>query len=527
MDWEAFFLGLVCLAESSISFFAPTHIRLTGKDSPIMIGLETQPAELYSQLHDLIRIAFPDRGLVCSPRGVPDHIRITVARQGDCVSCKGEVQVQGRTTRDTYRCHVPSGQADVRAAVQSVSRRFVMQLLRRHLGREINPYGTLTGVRPVKIIHRLLDQGWEQAPILAKLQDRYLINQDKARLLLEIAAVNRPFLSDREEAQRLMSVYIGIPFCPSRCRYCSFPASRIHNYDLDVGPFVQALRTEMERIGEAIAGQGWRVETVYLGGGTPTILSAEHLESLFEVLHQHYISAATREITVEAGRPDTITRPGLDLMRRLGVNRVCVNPQTMNEDTLRSMGRNHDAQMVREAVAQVRQAGIKYLNMDLIVGLPGESLSDFQSTALQVMELGPDNITVHSLAAKRGADLSLDAKNPLPETAAEEVVRGMEWLDHFLRGHGFRPYYLYRQKYMRGNLENIGYERGQSPCIYNIQMIEERQTIIGLGGGASSKYVQTRDFSLVTLQNPKDPQTYIETVEELAARKVDKLQALL
>jgi len=510
-----------------ISLFIQTPIMVIGEDNLIMIHVETQPTELYSQIHDLIRMAFPDRGLICSSRGVSDHISITVDRQGDCIVCKGEVQVEGRITRESCQYSAISDQANVGVFVGNISRRFVLTLLRHHLGQEINPYGILTGVRPVKIVHRLLDQDWEQAPILAHLQDRFLINQDKARLLLEVAAANRPFLLDRERAKRLLSVYIGIPFCPSRCRYCSFPANRIHNYDLDVGPFVQALLTEMRIIGKAIAGLGWQVEAVYIGGGTPTVLSAEHLESIFEVLHQHYISAATREITVEAGRPDTITQPGLNRMRRLGVDRVCVNPQTMDEHTLRLIGRNHDAQMVREAVEQVRQAGIKYINMDLIVGLPGESLSHFQNTAIQVLELDPDNITIHSLAAKRGADLFLDARRPLPKTYAEEVVRGMEWLDHFFREHGFKPYYLYRQKHMRANLENIGYEQGQSPCIYNIQMIEERQTIIGLGGGANSKYVRPHDFSLVTLQNPKNPQTYIETVEALAIRKVDKLQALL
>ena len=515
------------MERSGLGLFIQTLIRQIGEDNPVVIYVETQPTEIYNQVHDLIRMAFPDHKLIGLSGGVPDQIRITVHHQGDRVSCNGEVQVEGKTTRDTGQYKVPSGQADVRSAVRNLSRRFILQLLRRHLGQEINPYGTLTGVRPVKIIHRLLDQGWEGAPILAQLEDRYLINRDKAGLLLEVAAANRPYLLRRERAERLVSVYIGIPFCPSRCRYCSFPASRIHNYDLEVGPFVQALLTEIKIVGEELAALGYQVETVYLGGGTPTVLSAEHLESIFTVLHQHYISAATREITVEAGRPDTITRPGLDQMRRLGVDRVCVNPQTMNEDTLRAMGRNHNAQMVREAVEQVRQAGIRYINMDLIVGLPGECRSHFQNTALQVMELDPDNITVHSLAAKRGADLFPDARNPLPATAAEEVVRGMEWLDQFFRGHGFRPYYLYRQKYMQANLENIGFERGQSPCIYNIQMIEERQTIIGLGGGASSKFVQPRDFSLVTLQNPKNPQTYIETVAALAARKVDKLQALL
>ncbi|MEQ8201779.1 MAG: radical SAM protein, partial [Syntrophomonadaceae bacterium] len=329
-------------------------------------------------------MAFPGRELICQPHDGPDHIRITIIRQGDYASCNGEVEVEGRSTRVTRDFHLPPDEADIKTAARGISRRFVMQLLRLHLGEEVNPYGTLTGVRPVKIVHRLLDQGWEQGAILEYLQNRFLINRDKAQLLQEVAAANRSFLLDREQAYRLLSVYIGIPFCPSRCCYCSFPGSRIGNYDLDVGPFMQALLTEMEKMGEAIAGQGWKIEAVYLGGGTPTVLSPPHLESIFEVLHARYISAETREITVEAGRPDTITGPGLDHMRRLGVNRVCVNPQTMDDDTLRLIGRHHDARMVREAVERVRQAGIKYINMDLIVGLPGESLPHFQNTARQV-----------------------------------------------------------------------------------------------------------------------------------------------
>lgn len=482
---------------------------------------------MFNQIHDLVRMAFPGYELLpCQPEGVSNLIRIEVTRQVECLSCKGRVEVGANTVRDTREYHLPPQLAGGNSAERNAVRLFTFGLLNRHRGGDLSPYGCLTGVRPVKIVHRLLDQGYDEGQILGHLQENYLIDIDKARLLLEVAHADRPFLLDRQGAGKLLSIYIGIPFCPTRCYYCSFPGSPVQNYDLDVVPFMKSLLVEMEMLGEAITDRGWHIQTVYLGGGTPTVLNRAHMESIFTVLHDKFISAKTSEITVEAGRPDSITKPDLIRFREMGVNRICINPQTMDDETLKLIGRRHDSRMVVEAVEWVRQAGIKRLNMDLIVGLPGENMRHFQNTAHRILGLEPDNITVHTLASKRGSEMFNTERRSTVGNRGGEAARGIAWMDGLFRDKNYRPYYLYRQKNMHANLENIGYQCGESSCLYNIQMIEERQTIIGMGGGASSKFVRPADWSLTPFHNPKEVKRYVEAIHHLVAGKVDKLQAL-
>lgn len=493
----------------------------------IKINIDMQPAELFGQIHDLARMAFPGYDFLHRQQeGVSNLIRIEVTRQGKCLSCKGLVDVEASTTRDAAEYQLPPEPFGGNSAERNAIRRFTFGLLSRYWGGDLSPYGCLTGVRPVKIVHRLLDQGYDDGEILGHLHENYLIDLDKARLLLEVAHADRPFLLNQQGAGALLSIYIGIPFCPTRCYYCSFPGSRVVNYDLDVTPFMKSLLVEMEMIGAAITENGWKIQTVYLGGGTPTVLSQAHMEDIFAVLHDKFISDNTSEITVEAGRPDSITKPGLIRLQEMGVNRICINPQTMDDETLRFIGRRHDSRMVVAAVEWVRQAGIKNLNMDLIVGLPGENMRHYQNTARRILELEPDNITVHTLASKRGSVMFQTESRSNAGNRGEQAAQGIALMDGLYREANFRPYYLYRQKNMQANLENTGYQRSDSPCIYNIQMIEERQTIIGMGGGASSKFVRPGDWSLTSFQNPKEVKRYVEAAPRLIAGKVDKLQAL-
>lgn len=482
---------------------------------------------MFDQVHDLIRMAFPGHDLLrCPQEGVTDRIWIELGKRGERMCCRGIVDVGAKKTRAESDVHPVEGEANDEPAATNMVRRFLVELLNRHMDCELSPYGTLTGVRPVKIVHRLLDRGWEDTAILDHLFRKYLVNLDKARLLLEVARANRPFLPVRIEAPRLLSVYIGIPFCPSRCHYCSFPGNRVRDYEVDVSPYISALLVEMEMMADAITENGWGIQSVYLGGGTPTILSQSHLEMIFTVLHDRFISGCTSEITMEAGRPDSVTKQGLNRLREMGVNRICINPQTMEDETLKLIGRQHDSRMVVEAAEWARQAGIEILNMDLILGLPGENLRNFQNTARRVMEMEPDNITLHTLASKRGSQMFMTQKPGRVQSGGGEEAPGLVWLDSIFRAHDYRPYYLYRQKYMQANLENTGYERGGRPCIYNIQMIEERQTIIGMGGGAGSKFVRPGDWSLTSFHNPQNPQRYVGAVHQLISRKVDKLRAL-
>jgi oxygen-independent coproporphyrinogen-3 oxidase len=268
------------------------------------------------------------------------------------------------------------------------------------------------------------------------------------------------------------------------------------------------------------------VENIYWGGGTPSILRQTDLESLFGLLKERYILSADVEITMEAGRPDTLSREKLALFKQLGVNRICINPQTMQAATLKLIGREHSLDDIHNAVQWVREAGIPNLNMDLIIGLPGEGLTEYKSTIKQILALQPENITVHSLAVKKGSLLAgAEGKSQLDQQVGE-VQTGLKYIGGILQEKAYLPYYLYRQKYMKANVENTGYSLAGHFCNYNIQVMEERQTIIGLGGGASSKFVSPSDWSLTNLHHPKDPHAYIQRLPDLLARKVDKLKAL-
>lgn len=492
-----------------------------------MIAIEVRPASLYHNLQDLVRMAFPGEGVRA---GLPAHqegyMAIAAVELEERVFFSGSLAINGKITAHRQDFPRPAGGLNTHSQLIKMARTFTYQLLCQHLEEQFNPYGILTGVRPAKIVHRLLDQGVSEDEIRTRLERQYLFSPAKARLLVAVATFNHDFLPTKSEALEKLSIYIGIPFCPSRCYYCSFPGAIVPDSALELDPFMEALLMEMNAIGACIARQGWQVQTIYLGGGTPTILSDNDLGKIFEVLDRHYISASTREITVEAGRPDTLTPSRLRWLRQAGVTRICINPQTMHDSTLSLIGRQHNVQMITEAVGWARSAGIKNLNMDLIVGLPGENRECFQASAEKVLALKPDNITVHTLTAKKG---SLLRETEGPGGSSEQAIlveRGMNDLHSIFQANDYSPYYLYRQKYMRAGLENIGYTLPGHACLYNIQMIEERQTIVGLGGGASSKFINPADGSLSSIHNPKDPPSYIKRVADLTARKVDKLGAL-
>lgn len=493
----------------------------------MLINLILQPAEIYDHVHELIRMAFPGGQIIREEAGKGDvqiHLRrdITPGK----AAFFGQVEGGGlyEIRRDAFPIEDEKG--DSRRQLSRAARRFIYDLLAGALGREINSYGILTGMRPVKLVHHFLDQGADPAAILKRLQQDFRLGRDKARLLVEVALVNRPFLEAADADPRAVVLYIGIPFCPSRCYYCSFPGAVLKNYEQDIRPFLAALYREMEEVGLCLKERGFKVQSVYIGGGTPTVLSERDLAGILGRLHRDYISPATAEITVEAGRPDTLTPGKLRLMREMGVNRVCINPQTMHESTLIRIGRNHNLKGVVDACRWARAAGIRHLNMDVIAGLPGEGLQENMRTAEQILELKPDNITVHTLAVKRGSNLAKQEGLSGLGEREEEVQAGVDFFASFLRRAGYRAYYLYRQKYMQASLENIGYALPGSFSHYNIQVMEERQTLIGLGGGAASKFINRTDASLTSFYNPKNPGSYCEDLERLIGCKVDKLRGL-
>lgn len=375
-------------------------------------------------------------------------------------------------------------------------------------------WGILTGIRPVKLAGEMLEQGKSADQVRRILAEDYLLHPDKAKLIirmyqLQIQEIGKP---DPDS----VGIYIGIPFCPTRCLYCSFPSNQ--GKEEEIGHYLDALKKEIRSVGEDMKALKIFPESLYLGGGTPTTLSADQLDELITTWEESFDLSRCREITVEAGRPDTITLEKMELLKVHGVNRISINPQTMKDETLSLIGRNHTAQQIRQAFAHARQAGISVINADLIAGLPGETLEDFMESLRQICGLGPENITLHTLAVKRASRLiEMDSQFHYRRSriVKEMMAKGSE----FLHQQGYKPYYLYRQKHMAGALENIGFSKGSTNNIYNIRMMDEHQTIVALGAGGISKVYYPGENRLERVANVSNYQLYIQRIEEMIHRK--------
>lgn len=417
-----------------------------------------------------------------------------------------------------------AGGEDAPAAVQRLVRLNLLALLGELTGRNPGPWGILRGVRPIKIVHRLLDEGFSADQAAVRLTADYAVSGDKARLLAGIALRQRPFLLTGTAARRLVAVYVGIPYCPSRCLYCSFPANVLPADRAEVAVFLHALEADIAAAAEILARHGLAAETVYIGGGTPTSLGEADFARLLDTVRTAFVSAATREFTVEAGRPDSLTDGKIAAMAAAGVSRVSINPQTMREKTLKLIGRNHSVRDIIVMFRKIRASGIPVVNMDVIAGLPGETAADMAATMDEIVRLAPDNLTVHTLAIKRGSRLAEgQGEVALPDETATAAMLAVA-ADGACRM-GLVPYYLYRQKHMTGNLENVGYARPGAECLYNIQIIEERQTVIGVGPAAGTKAVRA-DHRLTSCYNPKDVATYIRNVDHYTRRREELVAAL-
>ena len=384
------------------------------------------------------------------------------------------------------------------------------------LGQE-PPWGALTGVRPVKLPTRVLAQGGSAQQAHDLLTQRYRVTPSRADLAVECAQA--ALSVQRTLTPRQMSLYLGIPFCPSRCAYCSFISADVKGALALVEPYVDALCQEIAAAGEALRREGITIPTAYFGGGTPTTLSAPQLDRVLTALCTHLPMEDCYELTVEAGRPDTITADKLAVLRRHGVHRISINPQTMEDAVLQRMGRAHTAQDIRQAMALARQHFGGLVNMDLIAGLPGDTPQGFARTLHEVLAMDPANITVHTLALKKGARL-MEEQGAL--CAPHEVAEMLALAESTLRGAGYAPYYLYRQKYMSGSFENVGWAKPDTLCAYNIVMMEELQSVLSLGAGGVTKLVNPRTGEIRRLSNPKFPREYLDALPRLCA---DKAQA--
>ena len=381
------------------------------------------------------------------------------------------------------------------------------------LGQE-PPWGALTGVRPVKLPTRCMLAGGTPEQAQAELEGEYRVSPLRAKLAVDCAQAS--LAVDREVREDQVSLYIGIPFCPTRCAYCSFVSADVGRTLKLVEPYLEAVLEELAYTGRVLKESGLSIHSLYVGGGTPTTLSAGQLERLFSAARAHLPLETCVEYTVEAGRPDTITREKLEVLRDLGVERISINPQTLEDQVLAAIGRKHSARDILDAYALARESGIGCINMDLIAGLPGDSAEGFRASLEQVLDLGPENVTVHTLALKKGSRL-MEEGGGLPSGAAVADMLDFAWAA--LRGAGQRPYYLYRQKYMSGSFENVGWCRPGAESLYNICMMEELHTIVSLGGGGVTKLVDRATGYIERLANAKYPQEYIQKIDAICADK--------
>ena len=396
--------------------------------------------------------------------------------------------------------------------------------LSRYTGRTL-PWGILTGVRPTKLLFERIARG--EAQPLQYMAENYYVSPEKASLAARIAATEYRLLNELDYRHGY-SLYVGIPFCPSICNYCTFGSHPIGTFRDYVKPYIEALSKEIRVCSDFFARKypGLELQTVYFGGGTPTSLSTEDLRTVIRNVKDSFPVENAKEFTVEAGRPDSITRDKLEMLREEGIGRISINPQTFVDKTLEIIGRNHTATQVEEAFRLAREIGFDNINMDLIAGLTGEDEKDFEYTLGRIGSLMPDCITVHTLALKRASRLVTNPElyaSSRGENEEDSVGAMLRMTGSFMKENGYEPYYMYRQKNMTGNLENVGYSKPGKEGLYNILIMEEVQPILALGAGASSKFIRKTDGRFGRVENVKNVREYIERIDEMTDRKLFSL----
>lgn len=411
-----------------------------------------------------------------------------------------------------------------RTEAKNLLKRNLYEMLVEHTGRKL-PWGTLTGIRPTKIPMKLLEEGRSRAEIASYMKETYFASDEKIQLSIDIAERELALLS-KIDYENGYSLYIGIPFCPTTCLYCSFTSYPLCSWAKRVDEYLDALEKEIDFVAVKFAGK--HLNSIYIGGGTPTTLEPYQLDRLIHKIKCSFDLSDCIEFTVEAGRPDSITREKLEVLRKHGISRISINPQTMKDETLKLIGRHHTVAQTVESFEMARELGFDNINMDLIMGLPGEDLEDVRRTMEQLEKLNPDNITVHSLALKRAARLNI-FKDDYKDYKMVNTQEHMDLTAEYAGKMGLTPYYLYRQKSMAGNLENVGYAAQGKAGVYNILIMEEKQTIMALGAGATTKFVMHGDTYPVRIErveNVKDVENYLNRIDEMIERKIKKMEEI-
>ena len=413
----------------------------------------------------------------------------------------------------------PAGQAYIaadfteRKEAKNQLKQGLYRILSGMTGKEL-PWGTLTGIRPTKIPMKLLEEGQSKETIRSYMKDTYFASDEKIELSIEIAERELDILK-QIDYENGYSLYIGIPFCPTTCLYCSFTSFPLVTWRAKVDAYLDAVERELDYV--AVKFGKKHLNSIYIGGGTPTTLEPYQLDRLIRKIRCSFDLSDCKEFTVEAGRPDSITREKLETLKKWDITRISINPQTMKDETLKIIGRRHTVAQTVESFKLAREIGFDDINMDLIMGLPEETLDDVKCTLEQIKALKPDNLTVHSLALKRAARLNM-FKEDYKDYKMVNTTKHMNLTAEYAKEMGLEPYYLYRQKSMAGNLENVGYASPGKAGIYNILIMEEKQTIVACGAGTVTKRVYG-DGRIDRCDNVKDVKLYMEKIDEMIARK--------
>ncbi len=473
-----------------------------------MIVVHLNEANFEYDIHSLVKAFYPgmDVSVFAGEKEIKESIDFTM--EVEYQENKIIIKLDGKETGITVDL-----KNEQRSVVKDALKQGLYQVLVEKTGKEL-PWGNLTGIRPTKIPMKMLEEGTQEQEILSYMKEHYFCSEEKATLATEIAKRELQILEqiDYEEGY---SLYVGIPFCPSTCLYCSFTSYPLAGWKSKVDLYLDALEKEITYTATKFANK--KLNTIYIGGGTPTTLSAQQLDRLIRKIKCSFNLKYVQEFTVEAGRPDSITREKLQVLKRHGVTRISINPQTFSDETLKLIGRHHTVEQTVECFQMAREEGFDNINMDLIMGLPGEDLETVKHTMEMVRKYEPDDVTVHSLALKRASRLNIEWDSYKKYQMANTTEQ-MNHCEEVCKEMGLTPYYLYRQKNMAGNFENVGYAAPGKAGIYNILIMEEVQSIVALGAGTVTKRV-FGDGRIERCDNVKDVTQYMERIDEMIARK--------
>jgi coproporphyrinogen dehydrogenase HemZ len=476
------------------------------------------------EVQDLLKLFFPGEPIITMTGAVPHEdplgvfLICRVIKSGENSSLEISIHTKDYNNNakvSMYDEHTVKCSHEVRRTIKREFKRQLYILLSEYTGKR-QPWGMLTGIRPAKIVHEMINRGHKKEEIIQNLTDYYMVANNKAKLLYDVAVVEKKIL-DRT-SPKMISLYIGIPFCPTRCLYCSFTSNPISRYGGAVKKYIDALKLEIEGISKIIIRKALKIQSIYIGGGTPTAIDNMFLEELLKIVEDYFDVSNVEEYTVEAGRPDSIDEEKLSTIKRSKVSRISINPQTMNNETLRLIGRCHNSEDIVNAFNLARKLGFDNINMDVIVGLPRENIAMFENTMSQIEKLSPESLTVHSMAIKRASRLN-ENREKFELLNSDEANKMIETAQKYAAKMGMHPYYLYRQKNTTGNLENIGYCKQYCESVYNVQIMEEKQSIFAFGAGAITKIVYPEENRIERAFNVKGVEEYISRVEEMIERK--------